>query len=164
LLFTGPVSGSTIWTAEDWQKYYNHRNLFWKKLPTDETFPEIVTRFSSFYSASQQELFVRDFALIFGGVPESKAWPIALGLASKRPPLSYLHINNIGVSELYLDVNNKENQSHHYAAFIMAGYYLNPFGGSVLNSWRDSDNPGDIYLGNAASLHGFLFHFSTSAL
>jgi RHS repeat-associated protein len=158
MLFPGPVSGRTVWTDADWIYYYSNRHDLWDNPPGDVTFPDLFQRLSSHYSSDQQNQFVNDFALMFGGFPtvtQSPANAALLSSGGKGPPLDYLNVTNRGLIGPFIDSQRPGfNQSHHFAAYFFMGYYFGWEVGWAINMYRDIYNPGDIFLGNAAASLG----------
>jgi RHS repeat-associated protein len=161
LLFPGPESGQASWTAADWRYYYENRDVLWGNPSGDDTFPELVNRLLSHYSAEQKEQFVNDFALIFAGIPTVSSSPYSAAWASRnRPPLPIFAISDNGLQPFYLDSQGGENQSHHYAGSFFLGYYIGPNAATLVNIARDIDpfNFGDLTLGTVAAYDGWIFH------
>ena len=154
------------WTIDDWVKYYEHRDdymkyeLQWYDHPTGwEGFATAVENLASHYSDMEIGQFVRDFGLLFAGIPEDVSWAAALAYVSGGPNMVDLFFcgadNNDGLNSQYFEVVNgkvfpNDNQSHHYAGAFFLGYYGGMTGGLAGNYFRDVHNPGDIALGNAA--------------
>ena len=184
MLFTRMFRGSgsnSAWTYKDWQYYDAHRNDLWRHPdqwinPDPEKgwnlFALHAKRLASYYSPDQQSDFVRDFALVFGGVPYSHG-VIAGAVASSHGPAvingtyqgdpykSFLNEGNAGLNQQYQDIHPSDNQSHHYAGLFFLGYFSGGGTAQIINFARDSDNPGDLNLGSGAAEDGTNFHNAT---
>jgi RHS repeat-associated protein len=165
------------WISTDWLYYYQNRNDLWKNPglwinPDSEKgwnlFVLHVRRLASYYTIDQKDEFVRDFALAFGGIPYYKSTDEAAMDAAHGPAVyngsfrSYINEGLEGLDTGYLDVKSTENQSHHYAGIFFLAYFFGSNEAMALNYGRDSKNPGDVNLGNAASVDAFLFSFSSN--
>jgi len=159
-IFPGLVSDNSSWTYADWEQYYNEREELWRTPPGGESFPELVERLTPYYS--NQEKFVRDFALLFGGVPWGSSWSRAAWESRGGPPLPILNVTNQGLQGDYSDNRSGENQSHHYAGFFFLGYYIGPDYPDLIGIVRDIGNAGDIRLGEAAADDGWNYHLGLS--
>lgn len=155
------------WSGSDWDYYYANRTKLWKgNLPwihdTDprgwNSYAIHVERLAAHYGAGDETQFVRDFALFFGGISAIKSWFDAAWEARGGPLLGFYHEGNQGLKSKYVDTLNPEaNQSHHYAGAFFVAYFTGATPGLVTNLVREIQpgefNPGDIYLGSAATLH-----------
>jgi hypothetical protein len=165
LMFSGSGPNGT-WTASDWEIYYKYRSQLWGKPELwDSNGPSgwdlfllHVQRLISHYSPEQRDQFVRDFGLVFAGIPSepdfvSAAWSVKYG----PEDLQYLYYTNNGLPNSLWDNNPTYNQSHHYAGIFVLGYFTEPNTASFVNTVRDIGNPGDISLGNIAAGHGWAY-------
>jgi hypothetical protein len=173
LLFSRIFKGSGAkgaWIADDRKDYYLNRGKYWDRPSTWksnnepkswDTFAHHVGNLAKHYKIDQKDQFVRDFALVFGGVSTAAdTWPVAGIHSMGGPPLPFLKEDNQGLPEEYLDsLDLIANQSHHYAGAFYAGYFAGAVLGVGINFGRDIDeyNPGDINLGNIAAGQGVLF-------
>jgi hypothetical protein len=157
------------WTVEDREYYYENRADIWSYGATDKRYAKEFTSWNSFAnhvdklesiysSGSSKDLFVRDFALMFGGISADIPWPIAAIEAMTKPPYDYLPEKNTGLPDGYLDRYELRNQSHHYAGLFFLGYYIDPIAATAINHRRDSNNPGDIMLGDQAIEHAYFYY------
>jgi hypothetical protein len=107
-----------------------------------------------------KDRFVRDFALVFSGIPSQGNWKDAAMQVRYGPKMQYLHESNDGLPESYLDsLEPQANQSHHFAGNFYLGYFAGYTQAGFVNLARDFDNPGDINLGAAAALAGAFFRY-----
>jgi len=157
------------WTADDWRIYHANRDYYWAN-PDKWIHPDPkgldgwvahARRLASYYGDEDKEQFVRDFALLFGGVPYYKSVSDAAIAVARGPKLPILNESSEGLASDYLEGN--DNQSHHYAGLFFAGYYTSPVGGFVVDYIRDAMpftgglNPPDMYLGAVAAEDGWNF-------
>jgi RHS repeat-associated protein len=132
ILFSKVFKGSGIngtWTHDDWKYYCKHRNSLYLEPETWRN-PDIekgwklfalhAGRLASHYSLPEKTKFVRDFALLFSGVPSESHWISAAYAARSGPAIklpdeaktrSYLSYKNTGLSTKYLEINKHEDQS-----------------------------------------------------
>jgi len=68
-----------------------------------------------------------------------------------KPFRSFLNEGNAGLANQFWDIHPGENQSHHYAGIFFLSYFFGAGTGEAINYLRDSNNPGDINLGNGAA-------------
>ena len=155
------------WTAEDWDYYHENKQAIWNdpscwKNPDPngwEGFTAHVERLLSHYEAEDEDQFVRDFALMFGGISSEKHWASAALSVAHGPNLPFINEGNDGLSSQYIDTLSPEaNQSHHYVGLFFLGYYTDTDVSIAINYFRDPDNPGDIFLGEQAARDGSYFH------
>ncbi len=157
------------WTVEDRQYYYENREFIWRYNAQDEryrneftswnSFAKHVDKLASIYSSgSSKDLFVRDFALMFAGISADIPWPRAAIEAMTWPPYDFLPERNTGLAAGYIDIRRNVNQSHHYAGMFFLGYYMDPAAATAINHRRDSNNPGDIMLGDQAINDAYIFN------
>jgi len=109
-LFLGSGENGT-WTQADWVFYYKYRDELWSG-QMDWIHPDPVRgwgafalhveRLASYYSASDKDQFVKDFALVFAGINTTKSFFGATWGSRKRPELPFLNEGNIGLSKEYL--------------------------------------------------------------
>ncbi|KPL79648.1 hypothetical protein ADN00_02285 [Ornatilinea apprima] len=97
---------------------------------------------------------MRDFSLVFGGIPADSHWTLAAISVAKGPKeFMPLGEQNNGLQEKYLDSDNpSSNQSHHYSGLLFLGYFFGSNLSRPINTLReiDTSNQGDILLGEAA--------------
>ncbi len=160
LIFSGSGSNGS-WTYEDKYRYFTNRHSFWKDPEAwDSSGPKgwglfalHAGRLASHYSSSQKDIFVRDFGLVFAGIPSQPEFAeAALSVKNGPDALQYLGYSNDGLPSKYLD---GDNQSHHYAGIFTLGYFTDSNIASSINVGRDISNPADIALGNVAAGHGW---------
>jgi hypothetical protein len=87
------------WTLDDWTYYYSNRQGIWDD-PTSWINPDPsgsfsihVQRLANTYSANERDQFVRDFSLVFGGVPSGVSW-VKAALSVQHGPHDLLFLNN----------------------------------------------------------------------
>jgi len=174
-IFKGSGSNDT-WTNSDWNYYHKYRDDLWahpnKWINPDtekgwDLFALHASRLASHYSADQKADFVKDFALVFGGVPYSNG-VISGTVASRHGPAvyhgtfnSFLNEGNAGLDQQYLDIHPDSNQSHHYAGIFFTAYFYGIGSAQLGNLARDPANPGDIDLGNGAADDALTFSNAT---
>ena len=158
------------WSESDWAAFDTTHGRKMSALdPSNETgverFARYTEKLASFYSPGETENFVRAFGHLFADIPLSGRWDEALietGRPYNRDP-KYLNIEPTGLKAIYRG-RERETQTHHYAAFVVTGYYMGAERAKVLNWLREhvgwaqnlgSYDPGDIDLGNLASNHGW---------
>jgi RHS repeat-associated protein len=166
LVFEGSGENG-VWLASDWDVYFANRTYYWNN-PSKWIHPDPiglagwenhVLRLSSHYGNDDREEFVRDFALLFGGIPSSVPWVTAAFSVSGGPhDLLFLNESPDGLDQVFLQ--GTENQSHHYAGLFFMGYYTSPVGGNIVDFIRDGNAINgitipDIYLGNIAARDGW---------
>ena len=171
LMFSGSGSDGS-WTYMDKYKYYTNRSGYWGDPESwDPNGPKgwdlfalNADRLASHYSSGQEEQFVRDFGLVFAGIPSQPKFSEAATSVKNGPSaLPYLGFSNAGLPSKYLDSENSSfNQSHHYAGIFTLGYFEKSGFASVVNYLRDTNNPGDIALGNVAAKNGSAFSLTGS--
>jgi len=175
-----PGSGDNgKWTEEDWGYYYDNRAALLFN-PESWLNPEEVSGWSMFalhaarlasgYGSHEYDEFVRDFALLFAGIPYYDNWMNAAWASRKGPAVrmpekdnwrSFVYYGNEGlVSFYYDDLDKKANQSHHYAGSFFLGYFLGHGLSIPISIRRDIKNPGDLLLGDVAAFHGDMFKYS----
>jgi hypothetical protein len=72
---------------------------------------------------------------------------------------SYLYEENTGLAQQYEDTKTKDsNQSHHYAGILYAAYFWGTGTAQAGGLWRDSNNPGDLALGDGAAEDALTIH------
>jgi len=150
------------WSAEDYNYYRQHRKDILKNPNTWinpdpgglEGFNLHVQRLATHYQPGQRDEFIRDFALLFGGIPSQSIWPIAAMSVTHGPhDLPFLNEGLEGWAPEYIDKKIPSgNQSHHYVGIFFISYYAGPTIGISINYARDTDNSGDILLGERAAL------------
>ena len=150
------------WSADDYKYYRAHRDEIldnptrWKNPDPAglDGFNLHVQRLAAHYQPGQRDDFIRDFALLFGGIPASSSWiDAAMGVANGPHDLPFLNEGLEGWAPEYIDTLAPEfNQSHHYAGIFFVSYYTGPTIGIIINYARDTDNRGDILLGEKAAL------------
>jgi hypothetical protein len=159
LIFRGSNDDES-WNWDDWAYYTKNRSQIWNnplewKNPDPagwEGFATRVERFASHYSNQRMDKFVRDFSFIWGGIPNDVHY-IEAGLSVWNGPheIKYLNENNNGLrSDLFDKLGIGDNQSHHYAGIFFLGYYVTSPLSNYLAYGRDTDNPGDVALGEIA--------------
>ena len=152
------------WNESDWAAYDAKPRAFISAFdPSSETGVERFARYTeelaSWYSPSETENFVRAFGNLFADIPLSGRWDEALKKAGVpyRDP-TYLNIEPTGLKTEYRG-RQEESQSHHYAAFVVSGYYQGAARASFLNWLRELlngfEDPGDIALGIVGANHGW---------
>jgi hypothetical protein len=167
LMFSGSGENGD-WTAGDWEYYNAHRSDLWNNpelwdrgLDSEtgwDLYALHANRLASHYGPGERDQFMRDFGLVFAGIPyqgsfESAAWSVKFG-----PNLPYLGYSNNGLNSKYIDSKeNYLNQTHHHAGIFVLGYFTTPTFAQGVNFARDFDNKGDIYLGNEAATHSWIF-------
>ncbi len=154
------------WTTKDWDYYLKNYTGLWRGdtewiNPDSETgwdlFALHVDRLSANYSFDQEDQFMRDFSLVFGGISANGSWEGAAWDAKDGPTLPFLTEGNQGLPSQYIDsLSPSANQSHHYAGILFLSYFAGGGPGAIVNYARDPDNPGDINLGTLAAKHGTL--------
>jgi len=164
-ILRGSGSGGK-WTHEDWRFYSENRDEIWNgeiawtnpDTPGWEGFSIHVERLATLYGEGEDEQFLRDFALVFGGISYDTPWGVAAYESRHGPAQPFNHEGNQGLDPDYLDsLGRRQNQSHHYAGIFFLGYYAGPQASSIIELGRDSDNPGDLRLGGVAARHGYYF-------
>jgi hypothetical protein len=155
-----------IWTTSDWDRYYANRADFWENPelwdPEGPTgwalFALQAERLSSYYRPEQQDQFVRDFGLVFAGIPSSSNF-VSAALSVRYGPsdLQHLAYTNDGLPKSLWDNDPTLDQAHHYAGIFVLGYFTEPNSASFVNTMRDLGNPGDIALGNFAAGSGWAY-------
>ena len=157
------------WNAEDSEFYYaNKDNIWaevskWKNKESSEWngFADHAERLASHYTPEEEDKFIRDFALVFGGVPIGLTWDeaavsVALGPGQFTP----LGESNTGLRQEFIDSDDGlQSQSHHYAGILFLGYYMGSPFANFFSAAREVDtlNFGDIRLGEAAIRDGQYF-------
>ena len=162
LMFLGSNPDGS-WTSADWLRYYSNRSAYWSKPelwdpdgPVGwELFALHVERLASHYSPAQRDQFMRDFGLVFAGIPSqssfaSASWSVRYGAKE----LQFLGYSNEGLPAKYLDGEDPSyNQTHHYAGIFVLAHFSTPYTAMQANLVRDLRNFGDIYLGEIAAAH-----------
>jgi len=178
LVFRGSGMNGT-WTKSDWEYYCDNRDYLyyhpskWKINQDGEIgwdlFALHAERLATHYSPIEKSQFVRDFALLFGGIPSKGFWLTQAIVSFEGPPVrmpgpdevrSYVHYRNDGLPKRYLSNNEAENQSHHYTGLFYLGYFAGPGAGMSAGFVRDvvlGYDPGDMRLGDQAAVDGFNF-------
>jgi hypothetical protein len=89
-------------------------------------------------------------AVLFAGAKSSAPWDL---LNASRPTLPFNLGDDIGYKP---EFRQGEDQTHHAAQGIAVGYFLAPFGSSIMRTYeeRGENSPSDIRLGDAASALG----------
>ena len=163
------------WNDSDWATFHDiHRMKVAAIDPSNETGVERFVRYTekllSFYSIGETEQFVRAFGNLFADIPLSGSWHEALKEAARpyNGDPKYLNIEPTGLKAIYLGKPG-ETQTHHYAAFVVTGYYMGAARASFLNWGREhlawvqngaSYDPGDIDLGILGADHGWAVRFT----
>ena len=150
------------WNDSDWAAFDKHDGLASALDPSNETGVERFARYTeelaSWYSPSETEQFVRAFGNLFADIPLSGPWDEALKGTGYGMRRNYLLIGPSGLKTEYLG-DPGEIQSHHYAAFVVSGYYQGAARASFLNWLRELANrfqdSGDIALGIVGANHGW---------
>ena len=157
------------WNDSDWATFHDiHKRKVSAIDPSNETgverFARYTEKLASFYSPGETENFVRAFGNLFADIPLSGRWDEALRNAgTPYRKAKYLNIEPTGLKTEYLG-HPGETQTHHYAAFVVTGYYMGAERAKFLNWFREhvgwvqnlgSYDPGDIDLGYLASNHGW---------
>ena len=164
-----PGSGPTeTWNEEDWQRYSQDRNAYFlgkKRWDNDEQpsifrFARHVSRLARWYTDDEQTQFIRGFALLFAGVPYTEnfikaTWYVRHGPDDPADDPHGLFALGEGNKGWRPELVDDWNPSHHYAGFVLLGYYVGIPASSVVNIIRDPNNPPDIRLGNIGAVHGF---------
>jgi RHS repeat-associated protein len=164
-------SGS--WKTADWQFYNDNRDNVWSgriqwsnpdPVSGWDLFALHVKRLTSLYDASETDQFMRDFALVFGGISAQGYWKQAAEDAIGGPTLPFINEGNQGLAQKYIDsLSETANQSHHYAGILFFSYFAGGGAGVIGNLARDTIDPrtrslevnlGDIRLGTEAAFHG----------
>jgi len=156
------------WNWKDRYFFSNNRDAIWrdpsKWLNSDpegwEGFVVRVERLSSHYTEKEKNKFLRDFSLVWGGIPNDTNF-ITAGLSVGHGPheIQPLNESNTGLRSDLLDINGAtDNQSHHYVGLFFLGYYISPDIARAISYVRDHDNLGDIALGEMAIQDGHNFH------
>ena len=166
LIFVGSGNNGA-WTTADWNFYYDHRSELWYNPqlwlspdPRDwDSFSLHVNRLASHYGPDEKEKFIRDFALVWGGISQEKSWAEAAFEAGRGPVQPFLNEGNERLRSEYLDINESENQSHHYAGIFFLAYYTDYEIAMTVNYLRDTNNPGDMNLGNTAAYQAYFFRY-----
>ena len=169
LIFPGSGPDGS-WTHKDGYRYFRNRGMFWGQPElwnpdgprSWELFASHADRLAANYSANQRDEFVRDFALVFGGVSSREDFTSAALGSADGPKLPFLTYSTEGLPSIYEDSIDHDNQTHHYAGIFALGYFNGYETASAVNFARDSrlsgePNPGDIALGEVAAKHGNLF-------
>jgi len=177
LAFIGTRPNGT-WTASDWKRYNANRDKFWAQpnkwddsSKSWETFAMHVERLASHYDASQKDQFVRDFALLFGGVSYDDLWTQAAMDSAGGPEIEpIMNEGSQGLNSDYTDtLDRQDSQAHHYAGIFFLAYYAEAETGFTVNLGRDifdkrGINYGDINLGTQAAIDAYYFRYNTSDL
>ena len=152
------------WNDSDWAAFHDiHERKVSAIDPSNETGVERFARYTkelaSWYSPSETEQFVRAFGNLFADIPLSGPWYEALKKAgTPYRKAKYLNIEPTGLKTEYLGEPG-ETQTHHYAAFVVSGYYMGAARASFLNWLRELGDrfrdPGDIPLGIVGANHGW---------
>ena len=161
------------WNDSDWATFDTiHKRKVSAIDPSNETgverFARYTEKLASFYSPGETEPFVRGFGYLFADIPLSGRWDEALKKTGYGNRLKYIIIEPTGLKTEYLGKDG-ESQSHHYAAFVVTGYYMGAERAKAVNSLREGVgavqnligglglgyDPGDIELGYLASNHGW---------
>ena len=161
------------WNEGDWAAFDTTHGRKMSALdPSNETgverFARYTEKLASFYSPGETENFVRGFGYLFAGIPLSGRWDEALIETGRGMGLKYLNIEPTGLKAIYQGEQG-ETQTHHYAAFVVTGYYMGAERAKAVNSLREGVgavqnligglglgyDPGDIELGYLASNHGW---------
>jgi len=182
LVFRGSGFNGT-WTKGDWEYYCKNRDYIyqqpgrWKINPDSEEgwdlFALHAKRLASHYELREKTQFVRDFGLLFAGIPSNSHWALAAWQSREGPPVvtptdvkSYLAYKNTGLSQIYIDVNEAFDQSHHYAGLFFLGYFTGPEIPWIIGIGREwgDNNPGDILLGDRAAIDAYYFRYYSGNL
>jgi RHS repeat-associated protein len=158
------------WSESDYEYYHEHRNEIFNN-PTSWLNPDVgglagfyihVQRLARYYSDSEKDQFVRDFALVFGGVATAGTDYIeSITTSLQHPALNFLHEGNEGWAPEFLTKGDKtDNQSHHYAALFYISYFSGYSFASLGNFAREAkdifnNEPidwADVNLGDQAAL------------
>ena len=173
LVFLGSGNNGK-WTREDWIYYNAHSEIMvnpsqWKNPDPDtgkKGFVLHTERLASNYDQTEKDQFVKDFALLFGGIATVKypnnitaAWDVRGGPNNGSEHLGFLNESNHGLSPIYKDISTGSNQSHHYTGLFFAGYSGSKIAGYIAGAIRDRANPGDIMLGDQAARDGDWFRW-----
>jgi RHS repeat-associated protein len=173
LMFLGSGKNGQ-WTADDWEYYNDHRQDLWEHPGTwlhpdasgVEGFAVHSGRLASQYKDSEKSQFMRAFGLVFAGIPYDRPWFSAAWSVRHGPhDLTFLNESNQGMSSGYLDSDDiASNQSHHFVGLMFQGFYSGYNVAALINRARDSDNPGDINLGNVGAMCGAVLHSNGMSL
>jgi len=160
------------WSQSDYAYYSANRDSIFEYPSTwlvpDESgltgFEAQVARLASHYGNDQKDQFVKDFALLFGGVPEGESWNSAAFSVRGGPhALKFINGSTYGLAEGYLDSEDPTyNQSHHFAGLFFLGYFAGSDSAKIINFARDYNNEGDLRLGNLAADDGGYFSSNSS--
>jgi RHS repeat-associated protein len=167
-VFSRTLTGSNpdgSWTIEDWTYYYeNTQGLYsgdvqWKgETPGWETFAKHVDNLAAHYGPNERNIFVRDLGLLYTGMSSTDPIPVALVAMARGPKQRFLKEGNQGLDQAFIDSKlPRDNQSHHYVGIFVLSYYEGVDLAANMNYLRDTDNPGDIALGQAAAVQGTLY-------
>jgi hypothetical protein len=189
LMFRGSGPNGS-WTNKDRDYYEKNRADLWEDPSTWinpdsvngwDQFALHVKRLASHYAPDAKGQFVRDFGLVFAGIPGSLSWedailatnggPAVMGTFKGEEYRSYLHYSTSGLNEAYIDdLTAGEDQSHHYAGLFFLSYYLHSanHGATITpvlyNSIKDWGNPADVALGNGAAADALSFWSSDTSM
>ncbi len=177
VIFPGPVSGERDWTEDDWNHFsLNRVDLFMEVSTGRESladFADEIRHLSQVYSPGEEEQFVWAIALLYAGVPygTTRGGVIRQGFGGPRVSVPECAGEGIqcswlthGMEGFSHDVaNTGEENTHHYAGHLLAGYYLREWVadlGTRLREWgqgqagkRGTDQL-DVNMGHFATLHG----------
>jgi len=175
LLFPGSGPNGT-WSASDWARYGANPGAFignpdtWGQGGTVRGlrgFANLTSKLSNLYRFDETTLFVRAFALLFGGVAyDTDVLSAALGSLGGPQIHQQLNMGAAGFNpELREGV--EDNPAHHYAGLFFAGYFFGENIGKWVGELRErldirafrpvpqhAVTIQDIKLGNIAVEHG----------
>jgi hypothetical protein len=170
MIFQGGNADGT-WNDEDWSYYSANREQLWTgQLPWKrgdsgergvESFVDHLEKLSSHYNDNEKGAFVDAIGLFWAGL--RTGGPIG-AVASLYERLRFGPGDLLGFSEEannmpigFLDTEDPHrDQAHHYAGFVVAGYWI-PAKYANQGPGRADDpnvNPGDVNLGYIAIHHG----------
>ncbi len=171
LIFPGSGPNGS-WLLEDWLNLND--NLIYDNQQPDrrgvEDFARHVEILASYYEPNEMNQFIRAFALLWGGVPYDMTPSEAMWAVRDGPVYVQLGYGNEGFSPDLVDLDH--SVVHHYAPFVMMGYYCTASVAMLVNTYREREqknygqvNYADIALGNLGAMHGdILFNKNMSVV
>ncbi|MEJ5311825.1 MAG: RHS repeat-associated core domain-containing protein [Anaerolineae bacterium] len=157
-----PGSGPNgSWLLEDWLKLSD--DLIYSNQQSDrrglEDLANQVETLASYYESDEADQFIRAFALLWGGVPYETDPLDAMWMVRNGPVYVQLGYGNEGFNPDLVDPDH--SIVHHYAPYVMLGYYLGSGLAVSVNTIREMLDPNygqvnqaDILLGNIGAAHG----------
>ena len=176
IIFAGSISGSTQWTQADWEDFHSQRARLFLEAQSGRAsladFAGQIVRLLEWYSPGEEAQVVQAIALLYAGVPyhiDSAGGVVRRGFGGNFIDVPQCEGQDGNCAWLNHGMNSfdprfhngGEENTHHYAGHLLAGYYLArgivgpmTWAREIVQGRLNGPDMADIGMGRVGNEHG----------